>query len=83
MAAPEQRKRQPDWKEEEIYSLIYVWSENLDDLRRIKRNRHIYMKMEEKLQKEFGVSRAVEAIKNKMESLTKLYKLVECIVNIS
>lgn len=68
-------KKRNEWEEKETYHLLGVWQNNVQDLRRTKRNSKVYCKMVEEL-KDLGVIKDSQEIINKIKNLSKKYRFV-------
>lgn len=60
-----------EWTKEATSCLIDLWEENIDELRGVRKNSHIFNEMADKL----GMPGLTAAgVRNKVENLTKKYR---------
>ncbi|XP_064473502.1 uncharacterized protein LOC135388107 isoform X3 [Ornithodoros turicata] len=62
------------WSEKEVQYLMDVWGRHVEDLRRAKRNRHVYETMACELAQRYGVVRRCDEVQNKVKNLMREYR---------
>ncbi|XP_077548668.1 myb/SANT-like DNA-binding domain-containing protein 1 [Haemaphysalis longicornis] len=61
------------WTDDETRAVIRLWQDHLPDLRRAKRNHHVYARISERLVA-LGIEKTVKEVKKKIENLGNLFR---------
>ncbi|KAH9369419.1 hypothetical protein HPB48_007197 [Haemaphysalis longicornis] len=61
------------WTDDETRAVIRLWQDHLPDLRRAKRNHHVYARIAERLVA-LGIEKTVKEVKKKIENLGNLFR---------
>ncbi|KAH6927849.1 hypothetical protein HPB50_009329 [Hyalomma asiaticum] len=63
------------WTHDETFALIRLWQDNLNNLRKAKRNANVYAKIVEELLK-LGITKTLKETKTKIENLGNKYRQI-------
>lgn len=69
------RKKRNCWAEHEEVKLLAIWEEHIVDLRKAKRNSHVYAEMAQKMQMQ-NVNVGATEVHYKIANLTAKYRYV-------
>ncbi|XP_019898688.1 myb/SANT-like DNA-binding domain-containing protein 1 isoform X2 [Esox lucius] len=77
----EKHRRARNWTDAEMKGLLYVWEQNVAELKKCKRNAKIYEKMAQRFFELTGEQRHREEIKMKITNMSFQYRKMKCTAN--